>query len=132
MRVIITGGHGFVGGALARRIISRGTLRGEGVDELILADLFTPATSEYDGLDIVRSVGGDLMGSLPELFAESVDVVFHLASAVSSECERDFDLGMNSNLLTTRAVLRVSAGPGCQRGASSHCAVLQQHCGVRK
>lgn len=116
MRVIITGGHGFVGGALARRIISRGTLRGERVDELILADLFTPATSEYDGLDTVRSVGGDLMGSLPELFAESVDLVFHLASAVSSECERDFDLGMNSNLLTTRAVLESARAQAANGG----------------
>jgi len=32
-------------------------------------------------------------------------VVFHLAAAVSAECEADFDLGMRSNLDTTRALL---------------------------
>jgi nucleoside-diphosphate-sugar epimerase len=31
--------------------------------------------------------------------------VFHLASAVSGECEADFDLGLRSNLDTTRALL---------------------------
>lgn len=105
MRVVITGGHGFVGRTLAREINARGRLRGEKVDEIVLADLFAPVTSEFDNLANVRTVGGDLAASLPELFAEPVDVIFHLASAVSSECERDFDLGMNSNLLGTRAVL---------------------------
>ena len=33
------------------------------------------------------------------------DGVFHLASAVSGECEADFDLGMRSNLDSTRALL---------------------------
>ena len=41
-----------------------------------------------------------------ELFAaRRFDVVFHLASAVSGECEADFDLGLRSNLDTTRALL---------------------------
>ncbi len=39
MRVVITGGHGFVGRTLARELLSRGSLRGEHVDELVLADL---------------------------------------------------------------------------------------------
>src|SRR5262249_39716569 len=33
------------------------------------------------------------------------DGVFHLASAVSGECEADFDLGLRSNLDSTRALL---------------------------
>jgi nucleoside-diphosphate-sugar epimerase len=36
---------------------------------------------------------------------EAFDGVFHLASAVSGECEADFDLGMRSNLDSTRALL---------------------------
>jgi nucleoside-diphosphate-sugar epimerase len=36
---------------------------------------------------------------------EPVDAVFHLASAVSAECEADFVLGLRSNLDTTRALL---------------------------
>jgi nucleoside-diphosphate-sugar epimerase len=36
---------------------------------------------------------------------EDFDGVFHLASAVSGECEADFDLGLRSNLDSTRALL---------------------------
>ena len=36
---------------------------------------------------------------------EGFDSVFHLASAVSCECEADFDLGLRSNLDTTRVLL---------------------------
>ena len=36
---------------------------------------------------------------------ESFDGVFHLASAVSGECEADFDLGLRSNIDSTRALL---------------------------
>ena len=33
------------------------------------------------------------------------DVIFHLAAAVSAECEADFDLGMRANLLATERLL---------------------------
>ena len=36
--------------------------------------------------------------------------MFHLASAVSGECEADFDLGLRSNLDSTRALLDQLAG----------------------
>ena len=36
---------------------------------------------------------------------EAFDGVFHLASAVSGECEADFELGLASNLDSTRALL---------------------------
>ena len=36
---------------------------------------------------------------------DAFDGVFHLASAVSGECEADFDLGLRSNLDSTRALL---------------------------
>ena len=36
---------------------------------------------------------------------EPFDGVFHLASAVSGECEADFDLGLRSNIDSTRALL---------------------------
>ena len=39
------------------------------------------------------------------LFSSGFDGVFHLASAVSGECEADFDLGLRSNLDSTRLLL---------------------------
>lgn len=43
---------------------------------------------------------------MTQAFAEPVDVLFHLASAVSAECEADLDLGLDVNLDGTRAVLQ--------------------------
>jgi nucleoside-diphosphate-sugar epimerase len=40
-----------------------------------------------------------------ELRNQHFDAVFHLAAAVSAECEADFDLGLRSNLDSTRALL---------------------------
>jgi nucleoside-diphosphate-sugar epimerase len=59
-------------------------------------------------------VKGDLYdqlrdGSLP---AADTSLVFHLAAAVSGECEADFDLGMRSNLDATRLLLEACRLPG--------------------
>jgi nucleoside-diphosphate-sugar epimerase len=44
--------------------------------------------------------GADGAGAL-----DGADVIFHLAAAVSAECEADFDLGMHANLRATQALL---------------------------
>ena len=43
-------------------------------------------------------------GAAPEILA-GADVIFHLAAAVSAECEADFDLGVRANLRVTEALL---------------------------
>ncbi|KAF4531089.1 hypothetical protein B566_EDAN019109, partial [Ephemera danica] len=60
---------------------------------------------------------GPLLAQCAALKDEAFDAVFHLASAVSGECELDFELGLRSNLDSTRALLdalraRVQAGLG--------------------
>lgn len=114
MRILITGGAGFVGARLARRLLAEGRFDGATIDELVLTDQFdAPADLCADAR--VRTRKRPLLEECAGLRDEPFDAVFHLASAVSGECELDFDLGMRSNLDSTRALLdalraRVAAG----------------------
>ncbi len=108
MRILITGGHGFIGTVLARELVARGTFARRPITSLVLADQVRQQRSATKTAPNISTHVGDLAESLPQLFAEPVDVVFHLASAVSAECERDFDLGLRVNLETTRSLLEAA------------------------
>ncbi|HEX5120720.1 MAG TPA: D-erythronate dehydrogenase [Pseudonocardiaceae bacterium] len=104
MRVVVTGGAGFLGTLLARRLlagpIAVGGQDAVPVDELVLADLVAPASDLADERR-VRVVTGDLRQA--EL--GDADLVCHLAGVVSGAAEADFDLGLRTNVDATRAVL---------------------------
>jgi nucleoside-diphosphate-sugar epimerase len=105
MRVALTGGSGFLGTLLARRLlagpVALGGAAAAEVDELVLVDLVDPE-DDLAGDARVRVVTGEIesVGELGDVAA-----VFHLAGVVSGAAEADFDLGMRTNLDGTRAVL---------------------------
>lgn len=103
MRILITGGAGFVGARLARELLRRGELGGRPFAQLEIADL-APPPADLAADPRVRSHVGPMLQQR-ELFESGFDGVFHLASAVSGECELDFDLGLRSNLESTRLLL---------------------------
>jgi D-erythronate 2-dehydrogenase len=111
LSVAITGGAGFIGARLAAEILARGSLSLAGgpsrpVASLILLDRVSPPGTLAEDPRVTVWQGdlvADLDGGGDPLAAS--DLVFHLAAAVSGECERDFDLGMRANVEGTRMVL---------------------------
>jgi nucleoside-diphosphate-sugar epimerase len=114
MRVLITGGNGFLGLRLAQTLATRGLLRGrsgslEEIDQLVLVDS-EPAVEAVKGATYLT---GDLTdpGFLDAAVGPGADSVFHLAAVVSAAAEADFDLGMRVNFDATRALIeRLRAG----------------------
>ena len=112
MRVVITGGTGFLGRMLAQKLLARGELTGisgtaETIDSLVLLDaVATPSLPLLtDGR--VELVPGNVAdpGLLGAVLDRDDVSVFHLASMVSAGCELDFDGALTSNLDGGRAVL---------------------------
>jgi D-erythronate 2-dehydrogenase len=115
MKIIITGGAGFLGGRLARELLRRGSLSLNGraaqqISTIVLADRIAAHADLVVDPRISIEVGDlfdQLQAGKSNLLARHADTtaVFHLAAAVSGECEDHFDLGMRSNYATTQALL---------------------------
>lgn len=112
MRVVITGGTGFLGTVLARRLLQRPALTGpsgrpEPIDSIVLFDAAARPVDARGADDRVHTVSGDISdpGRLGEVVDRDDVSVFHLASMVSAGCELDFDRALAVNLDGTRAVL---------------------------
>lgn len=111
MRVIITGGAGFLGRQLALALLKRGYLVGpDGVEteikKLVVFDLAAPQPALPDDPRL-EVVNGDM--SEPHvvhgLLTADTAMIFHLAAVVSAAAEADFDLGMRVNLAVTQELL---------------------------
>ena len=88
MKILITGGGGFLGARLARTLLSMGQLNGQLIHAVMLSDQHDPPLDLVNHPQVqVRT--GALIGQVSELAAWQPDGVFHLASAVSGECEDD-------------------------------------------
>ena len=112
MKVLITGGTGFLGRMLAERLMERGKLTGpsgalEPIDELLLFDAAKPASPSPTIARPARVAIGDVADRRQvDALVDRDDIsVFHLASIVSAGAEQDFDLAMRVNLDGVRHIL---------------------------
>ena len=101
MRVVITGGCGFLGRRVALRLLER-----RDVEELVLFDN-APLTLPLPEDPRLRLVTGNIADgeTVRRVISPGTRSVFHLAAVVSGEAEADTDLGYRVNLDGTRMVL---------------------------
>ena len=108
VRVVVTGGAGFVGSRLARELLASGTLSVAGgppgpLSRVTIVDR-VPPPADLAADDRVTAIQTEITEVTRETL-DGADAIFHLAAAVSGECEADFDLGLRANLRGTEAVL---------------------------
>src|SRR6267154_3478896 len=101
MRVVITGGCGFLGRRVALQLLARGD-----IDELVLFDN-APSALPLPEDKRLGVLTGDIADSqtVRRVISGGTHSVFHLAAVVSGQAEADTDLGYRVNLGGTRAVL---------------------------
>ncbi|HVB48688.1 MAG TPA: D-erythronate dehydrogenase [Burkholderiales bacterium] len=110
MKVVITGGGGFLGLRLARALLARGSLTApEGaqraISKLVLLDTAFPPQLPHDAR--LEAVSGDVSdaATLARVVTPDTACAFHLAAVVSGGAEADFELGMRVNLNGTELLL---------------------------
>lgn len=115
MRVVITGGGGFLGQLLAEKVLERGALtdaqgRLREISELVLVDMAPATNKAWIDDRRVSQVIGDVADRnvLAQAITADTGSVFHLAAVVSGQAEADFDIGMRVNVDATRTLLELT------------------------
>lgn len=103
MNIVITGGAGFLGSALTKKLINDFPE----VNEIKVVDRVEFDSSAIAKPDRIRSIVADITDpdEVANIIDETTTHVFHLAAIVSSHAEEDFDLGMSVNLGATHLLL---------------------------
>ncbi|MCL4161068.1 UNVERIFIED_CONTAM: hypothetical protein GTU68_005814, partial [Idotea baltica] len=114
VRILILGGGGFIGQKLSQALADRGTLRGETIEHLALADVVeaTPTVASFPVT--THAIDISQRGDVDALLGEGWDVIYHLAAVVSGHAEADFIAGLRANFFGTLNVFEAARAIGTQ------------------
>jgi D-erythronate 2-dehydrogenase len=103
MKVVITGGGGFLGSMLCEQLLGVGELTGpsgrpETIREIVLLDAAFRQTSADPRVKASTVDISDRDAVMDAVGTDAAVAIFHLASMVSGECELRFDDAMRVNL----------------------------------
>ncbi|MBD3678755.1 MAG: SDR family oxidoreductase [Rhodobacteraceae bacterium] len=114
MHILITGGGGFLGQKLARKLAANGKLRGQEITAMTLMDVAVPACPDAGFPINAEACDVSDEAAVGRLFAKHgpFDVIYHLAAVVSGAAEADFDLGMRVNLMGSLNMFQAARAQG--------------------
>ncbi|WP_116134360.1 D-erythronate dehydrogenase [Tropicimonas sp. IMCC34043] len=104
MRVVVTGGAGFLGSRLIEALLTGGGLPGKGAVESILS--FDRVACPVKDPRVESRIGSiDDPDCVAAALSGEVDVVYHLAAVLSGQSEAEFETGLHINVDATRLLL---------------------------